>query len=312
MLTCTNRQNYTMNPQERITWLANRRRGIGGSDVAAILGLSPWKSPFQVYQEKRGEIPETPDNPAMLWGRNLESVIRQHYANVTSRQVNVVKDILVHPQHSFMLANVDGLTEDNRVLEIKTARTAQGWGEAGSDEIPQPYLLQVQHYLAVTSFKVADVAVLIGGSDFRLYEIAAEPDLQAMLIDLEKTFWQRVVTGEAPEPTTFADVQRQFGQRANGRTVEATPHLLDALSKLKAVREEIKLLEEVEVITKTTLMKAMGEAETLANNNGTVLATWRLTKPASRFDATAFKATHPDLYAAFLKEGEMTRRFLLK
>lgn len=300
-----------MNPQDRTTWLAARRKGIGGSDVAAILGLSPWQTPLQLYQEKRGELPETPDNPAMLWGRTLEPVIRQHYADITGRTVRVVDQLLTHPQYPFMLANVDGLTKDKRVVEIKTARTAQDWGEAGTDAIPQPYLLQVQHYMAVTGFKIADVAVLIGGSDFRLYTVQADPELQALLIDHEQAFWQRIVHGNPPEPTNLADVQRQFGQYTHGATVEANQAVLTALAQLKAIRAEIKTLEKAEEIAQTTIMKAMGESETLISQ-GTILATWRLAKPIKRFDHHRFQVAHPDLYDAFMKEHEASRRFLLK
>ena len=149
----------------RDDFLKSRATGIGGSDAAAILGLSRWKSPFQVYQEKRGEAAQTPDNASMRWGRYLEPVVRQAYADDTGRAVRLPDGLVRHQQHTFMIANLDGVTDDGRVVEIKTARTSQGWGEPGSDQVPQEYLLQAQHHMAVTGLVVADVAVLIGGSD---------------------------------------------------------------------------------------------------------------------------------------------------
>lgn len=295
----------------RTTWLNERKKGIGGSDVAALFGLSPWKTPFALYQEKRGEAHDTPDNPAMGWGRALEPVIRQHYADVTGRAVHIVDKILFHPEHAFMLANVDGLSSDKRVIEIKTTRTAQGWGEVGTDEIPDPYLLQVQHYMAVTGFEVADVAVLIGGSDFRIYEIAADQELQAMMITVEAQFWQKVITACPPNAINVADMIAQFGKKSIDKKVEATEELLKAIAHLKKLKEEAKTLGEQEEIQKAIVMKAMGEADTLAFKNE-VLATWKLSKPTHRFDNTAFKEKHPDLYEEFLKASEPMRRFLLK
>lgn len=298
-----------MNARE--DWLESRRKGIGGSDAAAVLGLSKWKTPLQVYQEKRGELGSTPDNESMLWGRALEPVIRQQYAERTGRIVRVPESIIAHPEHAFMLANLDGVTDDRRVVEVKTARSGQDWGEPGSDEVPQAYLLQVQHYMAVTGFEVADVAVLIGGSDFRLYEVPADRELQEMLIAGEAEFWQRVVNGNPPEPVSYADVQAKFGRTSNYAAFEATPEVLAAFETIKAIKEQIKAIEASEENAKAIVMKAMGEADTLTCG-GRTIATWKLAKAANRFDSTAFKAAHPSLYEQFAKTGEPSRRFLVK
>lgn len=297
--------------QAREDWLAARRRGIGGSDAAAVLGMSRWKSPLQVYLEKRGESAGAPDNEPMLWGRLLEPVIRQQYAERTGREVLVPGSIMAHPRHDWMLANLDGITTDRRVIEIKTARTDHDWGEPGTDEIPGHYLLQVQHYMAVTGFLVADVAVLIGGSDFRLYEVPADSELQEMIISGEADFWQRVIDGVPPDPVSFADVQSMFGRRSSAVGVEASAEVLDALEQLKSIRAQIKAAEEREEAAKAIVMKAMGEAEALTHC-GKTLCTWKMAKPSSRFDTTGFKAAHADLYSQFVKAGEPSRRFLVK
>lgn len=297
----------------RQEWLNERRSGIGGSDAAAVLGLSKWKTPLQVYLDKRGEAQEIPDNEAMLWGRALEPVIRQQYAERTGRAVLMPDGILRHPSHGFMLANLDGMTEDRRVVEIKTARTAQAWGEPGSDEVPQDYLLQVQHYMAVTGFEVADIAVLIGGSDFRLYEVPADRELQEMLIDAEAAFWRNVEQGIPPEPVSYADMQARFGRNSREGMIEAEsdPDVLVAVAKLRAIRETMKAMEADEEVQKAVIMKALGEMDTLTIA-GQPAVTWKAAKPSKRFDPTAFKAAHPALYAEFLKTGEPSRRFLLK
>lgn len=298
-----------MNAREQ--WLKDRMAGIGGSDAAAVLGLSKYKTPLQVYQEKRGELGEIPDNEPMLWGRVLEPVIRQQYAERTGQVVRLPEGIIRSERHPFMLATVDGITDSGRLVEIKTARTAQEWGEPGTDEVPQAYLIQVQHYLTVTALPVADVAVLIGGSDFRLYHIEADPELQGLIIEGEAEFWQRVEQGIPPEPVSYADVIARFGRSSREAAVEATADTLAAIARLRAIRETMKEMEAEEEAQKAIIMKLLGESDTLVSGSLT-LATWKAAKASMRFDSKAFQAAHPDLYQQFLKAGEVSRRFLLK
>ena len=304
-----------MNARE--DWLQQRRTGVGGSDVAAILGLSKYKTPLQVYQEKRGEIEPQADNDAMRWGRYLEPVVRQAYADETGNEVRVIDQIVRHPIYEHMIANLDGFVipeaGPRRVFEAKTARTADGgWGEPGSDQIPQPYLLQVQHYMAVTGFVVADVAVLIGGSDFRLYEVPEDRELQDMICDACTEFWERVKAGEPPEPVSYADVQARFGRASKTNSVLAGDDVLQALQQLRELKTKAKHLELAEEQWKAVVMKAMGESDTLIDSSGHTLATWRASAAPRRFDAEAFKLAHPDLYEQFVAVGEPSRRFLLK
>jgi putative phage-type endonuclease len=296
----------------RDDWLKARSTGIGGSDVAAILGLSKWKTPLTVYMEKRGELAPQPDNDAMRWGRYLEPVVRQAYADETGREVRLPEQLVRHPRHDFMIANVDGFTEDRRIFEAKTARTADGWGEPGSDQVPQPYLLQVQHYMEVTGFDVADVAVLIGGSDFRLYEVPADHELQEMLVDAEAEFWKQVQSGEPPEPVTYADVIARWGRASRADLVMADDETIRALNQLRELKVQREHLEIAEEQWRAVVCKALGECDTLVDGAGKTLATWKASAGAKRFDSVAFKAAHPALYDQFIKQGEPSRRFLLK
>lgn len=306
-----------MNAHEE--WMQQRRTGIGGSDVAAILGLSRWRTPLQVYQEKRGELGPQPDNEAMRWGRYLEPVVRQAYADETGREVRVLRDMQRHPKHEFMVANLDGFiaadqpgTHVSRIFEAKTARSGADWGEPGSDQIPQAYLLQVQHYMEVTGFGVADVAVLIGGSDFRIYEVPADRELQQMLVEAEAEFWGRVQHGDPPEPVTVADAVARWGRSSSAELVTADDQTARAVSDLLDIREQRAALDAAEDEARAIVMKALGERDTLVDAAGKTLATWRAAAAPKRFDSTAFKAAHADLYSQFLKTGEPSRRFLLK
>jgi putative phage-type endonuclease len=296
---------------DKAQWLEERKKGIGGSDAGAVLGVSPWKTPLQVYLEKRGEAPGIEDNEYMKWGRNLEPLIRQEYANQTGREVIVPGEILHHPRYGWMLANLDGAVNGNspvkRVLEIKTARSADGWGEPGTDEIPDHYQAQVQHYMIVTGYPVADVAVLIGGSDFRLYEVPADPELHELMIEKEAAFWEQVQKGIEPDPVNAADIKAKFGRKSISEAVQASAEVAEAIDRLR----QIKSLKKEEDELKAIIQGHMGFADTLVDN-GKVLATWKAGKPPIRFDAAGFKAEYPDLYTQFAKPGEAARRFLIK
>ena len=290
-------------------WLEKRKKGIGGSDAPAICGVSPWKSPYQVYLEKRGEAPETEDSEPMFWGRTLEPVVRQRYADITGRTVTVPKTILRHHKYDWMLASLDGITNDNRVLEVKTARMPTGWGEPGTNEIPDIYTIQIQHYLAVTKLDVADVAALIGGNDFRIYEVPADSELQEIIMEKEAEFWQMVQNGTPPDPVTFADIKQRWGGVSKAVEVQATPEITALIEKLKTYKD----LKKEEDNLKAQIMAFMEDAETLIHPiDNKPLVTWKLGKPSKRLDTKALKAGKPDIYQEFLKEGEPSRRFLIK
>lgn len=292
-------------------WLEERRKGIGGSDVAPICGLSPWKTAYEVWLEKTGDGSGSSEpNEAMKYGLMMEGVLRQWYSDETGLIVRLPRSILVHPVHEFMLANVDGITED-RVVEIKTARSSKDWGEPGSDEIPAYYRTQVEHYLMVTGFELADVVVSFAGSMPVIYTVEADGELQEMLIEKERDFWRMVQERTPPDPVSYSDMVARF-RRSVAASVTASEKCLMAIEWLKAARANIKREQEDEESYKALIMGEMGEAEALVDPAGKMLVTWKLSKPAKRFDAKAFEADHPELYAQYLREAEGSRRFLLK
>jgi len=298
---------------EQTKWLEERRKGIGGSDIAAILGLSPWKTPFQVYQEKRGEIGNREGNAATDWGKRMEPAIRQWYSDQTGRSVRLPEKIMFHSKYPFMLASLDGFTDDRRVVEIKTARSGKGWGEPFTNEIPDYYALQCQHYLIVTGFEVADVPVSIAGGSPALYEVPEDKELQEMIIEVSATFWQRVIDGNPPDVTTYADAVQRFGRSRAEGVVVASPDDIMALTDLRAARLKISELEATEEAAKGKLIISLGDGgNVLADPAGNTLITYKLGKGVTRFDAKTLEREMPEIYAKYLKTSEPVRRFLLK
>ena len=186
----------------REEWLSVRGQGIGSSDAAVAVGISPYKSPLELWLEKteRQDAADLTENDAVFWGTTLEHTIATVYAERTGVKVRRLNAVLQHPEHTFMLANLDRVvqhpTDGNGILEVKTAgvNSAKFWEEG----VPDSYQCQVLHQLAVTGKEWCDVAVLIGGQDFRVYRVVRDEAKIADLIQREAQFWQYVLDDIPP------------------------------------------------------------------------------------------------------------------
>jgi len=298
---------------EHAQWLEERRKGIGGSDVAAIMGLSPFKTAYQVYREKRREVEDWSGNELTDWGKRMEPAIRQWYSDTTGRDVRLPEKIMYHEKYPFMLASLDGFTDDRRIVEIKTARSGKSWGEPGTNQIPDYYAVQVHHYMIVTGFEVADVPVSIAGGSPELYEVPADREIAEMIIEACATFWKRVVDGNPPDPVTYADAVARFGNIKSEGAVIATEEIINAVIDLKKSRDMVKTHEEYEDGLKAQIIIALGEqGDTLVDSAGSSLVTYKLANGRKMFDAKQFEKDQPNLYQKYLKTSEPSKRFLLK
>ncbi len=181
-------------------WLEYRRKGIGGSDASVVCGINKYKSPFELWMDKTGQLPYQEAGEAAYWGTQLEALVRNEFTKRTGIAVNIVSQILQHEDYPFMLANLDGTCQHpdygTCVFEAKTA-SAYKIGD-WEDKIPDEYLLQIQHYMAVTGYKGTYIAVLIGGNTFKWKFIERDEEIISMLITLEKDFWEHVQNGLPP------------------------------------------------------------------------------------------------------------------
>ena len=181
-------------------WLEYRKQGIGGSDAAVVCGISRYKSPVELWMEKTGQLPSQETGEAAYWGNLLESLVREEFTKRTGISVTKPSALYQSEEHPFMLANVDGLCEDPVhgpcIFEAKTA-SAYKAGE-WEDAIPDEYMIQIQHYMAVTGYQGAYIAVLIGGNALRWKFVERDEELIAMLISLEEDFWRHVQSCTPP------------------------------------------------------------------------------------------------------------------
>jgi len=191
---------------------AKRRNGIGGSELASIVGRSPYSSALGVYLRKVGEEEHlTEETGPQLRGRILEPAILSWFEETRGAVLDRNPESFQHPKHPILFASPDAIArmpDDERlVVEAKTVhfRQASNWGPAGTDEIPEHYLIQVQAELACTGLQRAELPVLIAGEDFRIYNVEFEPELFGVLVQAAEKFWRDHVIPRKPPPLDGSD-----------------------------------------------------------------------------------------------------------
>ena len=289
--------------------------GLGGSDSSAALGLNPYCTQYQKYLEKIGEVtpPDLSDNEAVQWGTLLEDVVAKEFARRTGKRIRRNNRTLRHPKYDWMMAHLDReVVGERAILEVKTAGQymVKDWGEEGSADVPEHYLIQCLHYLCVTGKGLCYLAVLIGGRDFRMYTIRAEDfarELEALPHALEK-FWTRVQEKNPPDPSTAGDLAL-LHPLDTVPFVYANPMEVALVRDLVAVKATIKGMKGRQGELEFQIKKAMGNASALRDGENT-LVTWRQ-RTSKRLDGKTLKENEPEVYRAHTRVTE-TRTFSVK
>jgi putative phage-type endonuclease len=299
----------------------DRSKYIGGSDIGAILGLSRFKTPLEVWMEKTGKETKKADSLPLRFGSFAEDFVANEYSRATGFELLHDESIYLHLEHSYMSAHIDRFVlgdQDalipNRILECKTASpfTFGDWGEIGSDEVPMSYLCQCIWYMAITGIDKTDLAVLFGNSDFRIYEIARDPALEELVIAKASTFWDEYVLKDIPPPIqSEADCQTRFSKGEPAKSVEAGQETLELTKRLRLLNSEIDVREEEISSIKQNIMNQMGEAESLLYQ-GKTIATWKAPKPSFRLDSKRFEQEHPAIASNFKIPVQNSRRLVIK
>lgn len=265
-------------------WLDVRRTGIGGSDIAAICGLSRYKSPMEVYLDKLGEIPPIEDNPKMKAGRKLEPVIAEWFAEETGMKVMKQNSVFQSNEHKFMLANIDRwLPGQNSGLECKnTGEYARADWEG--TQAPTEYVLQCNHYMAVTGADRWMLAVLVGGWDFQWRVIERDEELIRNLITIEHEFWHNHVLEKIPPAFSHqdSDYLKEKYRASEAESWLDLPEgcypIMEQLYEAKKAKENALVMEET---AKNQIKGIMGNKEK-AYWQGELKFTWKANKNGVR------------------------------
>lgn len=269
---------------DRKAWLEERRKGIGGSDAAAVLGKSPYMSPIHLFQDKTGRTQIDDEMAERLeWGIILEGPISERYASMTGRKVerNEKNKIFQSKKHPFMICTPDGTTWDKKFkgpgnFQIKTAHpmNRHQWLE----ETPLHYQVQVQHEMYVRKMKWASIPVLFGNEKLEHIDIELNDEFVSLLIEAEEEFWDYVQKDELPpiqehwNQGLVNDALKQLNpEETTDRIVlEEDDYVRFAKNVLEA-NEEIRKWEGVHDLYENKLIYAMRDARSALLMDGRVL-----------------------------------------
>lgn len=297
---------------DRIEWIQLRKSGLGGSDAGTVLGFNAYKTPFQLYLEKTGQYEEVVDNEAVYFGNELEDFVAREFAKRTGKKVRRMNRFLRHKQYPFMTANLDRvLVGEKAILECKTASEYMREAWEG-DDIPATYLCQVHHYLAVTGYEKAYIAVLIGGNKFVWKEIERDEEFIQILIEREKEFWENHVLADVAPPidgsNAAGELLKKMYPQDDGTAIMLTKDDETILDALEALTEEIKSLETQKKEYENRI-KLKLESATEAHSPRHKL-TYK-TVVSNRIDSKKLKEEAPDVYEKYTKPSS-SRRLTIK
>lgn len=296
----------------RMEWLQLRKSGIGGSDASAILGFNKWKSAFQLYIEKTSDFVEEIDNEFVYWGNILEDLVAQEFVKRTEKKVQRVNRMLRHPDYPFMTANLDRrVVGEKAILECKTtsAYNKDAWE---GDDIPAAYICQLQHYLAVTGFEKAYIAVLIGGNNFVWKEVERDDEFIDLMIEREKDFWENHVLANVPPPIDGTQSAAEFISKMfpqdDGSAIMLDSQMNTIIEALNAIKDEEKRLKETKLLYENQIKMALenaaeGHTHSYRVNYKTVVS--------NRVDTKRLKEEQPEIYYRYVKESA-SRRLTIK
>ena len=269
---------------DRDTWLAARTLGIGGSDAAALLGRSPYRTAAGVFLDKLGRGRQLEDTELMFWGRALEDAIADTWSAATG--VPTWKTgTYAHRERPWQRANPDRLCPHGGV-EIKTADRAQRhhWDrELTPLGVPFHYLCQVQHYMAVTGLPMFWVVCLIGGNHLVVRKIDADPDDMAALTGLEYRFWHEHVLTGRPPLVTARDAENMtplYPRPDPDSIIELPADIVAKVKRHKEVKAALAALEGECTALEVAIKTALGN-KVVGTEDGTPIVSWKSTKRLS-------------------------------
>lgn len=306
-------------PDSREEWLKHREQGIGSSEVATILGLNPWETPYQLWRRKKGLDAPKEENFAMRAGHYLEDAVSMFWHDETGRDIikRSATDWLIRstdkpymqvsPDRTYWLTGQPHNDRNKGILECKTTQM-----RIDADDLPKHWFCQVQYQLGVAELQHGSLAWLCSGREFGYKDIDLVPDFFAWIEEEISRYWTDNILGnQEPEAQDVADVLLKYNRHTDGKVIEISDDIYAACGDLKALKEQISELDEQKEVIEAKIKLAFADAEAISYG-GQTIATWKAPKPSERFDAKAFAKAHPDLVKEFSQPSQGARRFLLK
>ena len=293
-----------------------RRKGLGGTDAAPILGLSRFRGPADVYMEKLGLSAPLVQTEAMEWGNRLEAAILVKYGEEQRCKVRKNKRVQRHPQYPWMLAHIDGWVDSAGIVDAKSAGlwSVNEWGEQGTDQVPDDYRLQAVHYMAVCDREFCDFALLVAGQKFRLYRVVRDQEIEDALIEAERAFWHDHVLAKVPPPVDGSEASRKLLEvrfpKAELAEIDPPEGFETYALQYLHTKGLMKEMEGQLEVVANLMREAMGTAESVSGAH--YRARWSNVKSPARTDWAGVvrdAAVPADIVERNTKTGGETRRF---
>ena len=318
--------NYTIINKSHDEWLRNREDGIGSSEVATVLGVNPYQTPYQLWLLKTGRIKaDERENFLMKAGHYLEDAISRFCADEAGLEIiksSSSEFIVVNKEKEFLRVSPDRFafpvdarhTKENKVIiECKSTQNP-----VDKEDISKYWFTQVSYQLGVTELNRAYIAWLTQGRSFDYKVINFDPDFFAFIVEEVERFWvDCIIGGMEPALSNLSDVLIKYPKHEEGKTITADGDLIELWSELKDTNAEIKRLQSTKDDLEAAIKTSMLDAERLVipagqENPEKTIATWRASKDSKKFDIDAFREAEPETYAKYLRDVAGGRRFSIK
>ncbi|OQB36001.1 MAG: YqaJ-like viral recombinase domain protein [Candidatus Latescibacteria bacterium ADurb.Bin168] len=316
----------------RDLWLAERRKHITATDVAAILGVSPWRTQMQVWLDKKGLVEEE-DSERMRWGRKLERLILEGYSEAVGQELRLFEYVFTSSTVQPLLgASLDAQWEsgDHRPVDAKNIqrKDSDEWGDPESGDVPKHYAAQLAVQMHVTDAPAADLAVLFGGNRLERFTVERDREIEEIILEQVGEWWERHIVKDIPPPMDGSERTSKWltskWKKSTGLILLPTVEQINIASEIKKVRDEIKEAETERATLENMLKSDIGAAEGIEG-----VASWKFDKEGKVLDKDAYIAelenviksipgagiwekAVKDMRKKFTKPKPPVRRFLLK
>lgn len=308
------------------TVTADRSQFLGGSDAAAVMGLSPYATPVELWQEKTGRVRKDPEDPIrqriLARGHKLEPFIRDMAIDKLrdmglSVELLAVNQRYVDPEHPFLSCEIDFELELTGIATIGGAEVVfdgehvncdaksvtgfarKKWGLEDTEDVPIEYAAQFMHGLMVTGRRYCLVAALRSFDDVDVYWTVRDDETIAAMRPKLVEFWtEHVLKDVPPDPMRFDDIKALFPVD-NGLAIEADDEIADKVAQLRTIRAQISEWEKAEEALKFEIAEFIAPHSRLTHNGADIM-TWK-GQNDTRLDQTALKTARPDLFQEFAR-----------
>jgi putative phage-type endonuclease len=276
----------------------DRRLFLGGSDAGAILGLSPWATPYEVWLEKIGEgkVVDAAKEKFFRRRKRQEPVVLELLLEEKGIRAKSINTRAFHPEHAFLSCEIDAIADDGQEIEIKTVHPfmAKEWGAQDTDEIPPHYTAQALHGLMVTGQPSRLVAALIGVDDLRVYRVERDEATVASMLLHELAFWKMVIERTPPPAIRLSDVEKLYGVD-KGQVIAGDDAIavIDSLARIRDLKAECNEIEKM-IEAEQLIVKSFMKDAAVLTLGGKKACSWK-TQTANRIDAEALRSNFPDI-----------------